>query len=1838
MAKKNSDYKILFLILFISLISFSFEVKEKGSEAIIPINFDIIESKGEVEVEESAQNQKFRVDFSDETKIPFYLKIELTASGNYLTPILCFCPNDANCQDGIEQIVKNPNGNSVVMWIKRDQFEKETQELYLYVKNKNAGSNYSIKIRGDQSAEFGPNFVYSYLIAPKNKEMKFVVKGNDETGSLLIAVEGSPTLKLEATYSDYVSDFDNGKFCYVDVKEPLNDTEITVITISGGSEGDYITLSVHLIDDNGVSSILEPNGPEITGALESSRLHTECFKMSSFASDIYQNIDKFYLTGRLHSQYAYIYVKDESGNVIKDSIEMVRGGHLSKIIQSNNKMKQICFELPPKDENINANDVIFTVSLNELKTLDSFYNYFPPQMTGRIYRRMLPKGSISFFSSTDLIKSSKHYYYNMYSIKGVPKMYIAECTTYPNCQYSLDDLKNLKSPQSSNQMTIWATETDLSSTLGNKKNVIVVHCMDDGNDDSGYCIFETSIYNEEQDIHLVENEKFSKLVMANEKGLFRLDLGVGISNQRVTVDIMIFSGDVNFNVVENLNSGNKVNADKEDIKMDVNKYYLSNKIFFHINLAHVSIIELNIEYTATLNSFFTIQYGTNQFNFYQLEEIVPSGENYLVEIDPTQAKRTKNILLQNFRYKKEKPFLSNFFALNCDFEVKRGDEEIAFFDRYAQEVLTKETKGYNSDTYNYEIKIKDPELSNYNHKMCMLYVSGIETNDDYEKGVIVGDNINQQIIFEKGFERVRFLYPEADTEKELAIYVNVVDQAYYGIKIFFNDKEYKTYNITRTNIYYVPGTDIKYQCGDNSLCMVIVQVELNNKFVKTDPMIEITIRQIKNIPSYIQKGLAKRDFTCGDNFYYLYTEVGKNEEGEVLVDFMRDFGNVWGKIVRKDQQTPDEEPNWRGIYRMPSQDWEDSLEYNGYIKKLIIRSENTADCIEGCYLLLSIRISQIGEYVDNSKFYPFSILTKITPNNKAYTDIPKIVIQVDEYIIGNVDVSESDRINDFYEVWLPHDADRVDFDWQSGVAGLYVNLGGIRPTTKNADFKLTPSGKDSIISLSKKEILDKASSKKITPPYGNSIQDLSLVIGVWTDKTSAIETEIYSLRVHEVDETEENQKFDIIEVNADKKYICKPHSIMDGYRCLFMITYDSDDYIAATPLYVHGSSLDVSAMSYIYASPIDRKFFDEFDKTNLERSIPTFETAVYNSKTDGVAYIYIEQLDKQKYIFLSVVTDSPEDVMLLSGMPLFNYISHDITEFYPTPGKEQLLSCSYEKLTLSFATEKSILVNIVTLFGEAEVFWKNDESTMYSLRGRGDRLTLSSGKSVDQLVIRQRKEETPTLKEKIGDPGFLFYISYYLKNPDYNYDEVIYGKSLEFAYKETDLPVVLFSKMGNISSDINVAVTFKDMDTISSGNYNATPIFVSASLIKENSIYKAKSDPELAPSPDRLVDGSYDIALKTAQVMVPKEVISNFNLKPSDNPSLYLSITKNKFVTEKIFDKFSIEVQFSKANEGVIPTEKVYHYGRVGEENTNTYYKLRLDKVKTYMRIQAAFNSANVDFYVSKNIVPKENITFVSEQKERGKIYITIDTKDMKTQEYLYIVFYKTKRSDEKLLYNYAFKYINAEKLEDYVDYKIQTSEELSIKENINNEKPEESTIECTFHKLDVDQTKVNITYFLKVVDAEDYLEGEFSDTIAVTESRYISAFVRNPVDKDGLITLTAKGSVSRWTILQVIAQIQQETILEYVAYKGKYTYREPIKNEVKTESVDATAFYIVVAILLALVIGLIIAIVFFKIRNQSLLEQVKHVSFQNTNSYNKGRRNNNVDTSNLIQKENANN
>ena len=1788
-------------ILSIYLISFV------NSEVEL-ITYNFTTHTGEKIITSSTQKKNFVVDFSEKpSDIPSYIKVQVTSTDSNPAPLLYFSNTDPDCIQR-NQIIKNPNNKEALFWAKKEEFSWVDEALYILIECENDGCSYTINIEGTSTSYLYTNFVYSYLVSSYNRKMQFEILGSQNNAYITIALDGSSSATLSVeNIPEIASKYKTGSvITYFLENEEINSSSLASVIING-REGEYLTLSSHIINvsenKEGMAQkgLILPNGPEVTGYLEEKKIQKECFPID-LTDEKYREIKQLYITGKIYTKYALFYLEDDEEKEIEASKTEIIDGQLSYAMNIERKLYYICFELPDGTSTaLKQSSMVFTFSVSEPSILPNLYKYYPPQLTGEIFRRMIPKGQIVFFSGTKYIDFEKKYDYSLYQIKGLAKMYIADCRQYPDCHYSEEGLNNLIDPKNTNQMYIWTATEDKSSALGNEKYVMVVHCIDDDNENNGFCEFETSIFSKGQDITLIQDEKFSKFVISGEEGNFIVDLNNGVKLRRLTFDIMIFSGDIDFSVVNN-------NA---DIYFD--KYYLSNKIYIHFNIPSVILDKVLIYYKAITHSFFTIQYSISTETSDEVFEYIPSGESYLVQIDPTSASKTKDIFLSNQFYKNKNQYLSNFFELNCEFEVKRDDSKIKFFDGYAQEIL--DSSLYNLPYYQYTIKITESDISNYNHKMCMLYVAGYEDESNPERELVVKDNINQQIIFNEKFKKMRFLYPLADKSKALVVHLNVIDKAFYNIKIYVKNNAIIETNLTRTHDIYVRDSLFTSRCETNTLCPIIVQIKFISQIAKTNPMAEITIREILNVPSYLQKGQAKLDFVAGDNIYYLYTDIGKNDIGEITINFLREFGYLWARVVRKDQEFIDSDANWKGIYKMPSKESGDSLPFNEYTKTLTVTSENTEICIEGCYLLISIRISQVGEIVEDYKFYPFSIITKITPNSGTYTDIPKVVIQVDEFIIGSVNVAQNEKINEFYEIWFPHDSETILFDWQSSVAGLYVNLGGIRPTNKNADFKLLPPGKDDILYLTKNEILEKAAMKQVTIPYENSLQDMNLVIGVWTDKTDSIDTELYSLRVHQPDSDVENN-LDITEVKTDQKILCDPIEISSNeFRCLFIVTYDIEDVNMRTPILAYGSSLNHGALSYMYANFIDRTIYDEFNRTQLAAVIPTNEAADLNSKEEGVDYIYVKTLKKENYLFINVVTDRSDPIMIITSMPVYNYIAFNLFEFYPNPNTEQLLSLPEEGevLNIAFPCSETVLVNIDDLYGHAEISWKNDPEKVYVMRGAGDRISLSSGSGIDQLVIRKISENNSINLKTMENPGFVFSISFIIINNEAKFNEINYGKSLEIAYKDVDLPVFLYSKIGSEYSDINIAISFKDNEIDQGGIHPHSPRSITAQIVKESVIYEAKKSQDLRPS-EKEISGYYDTALKTAQIFLSEDIINSYNVKESDNPTIYIRIDKEE--EERFIDntngQFSIEAQVSGVNDGVIPVEKIYHYGRV--RNTawkETCYRLKTDKNKPIMRIQIAFNSNNLDFVVTDTENSRKNTTFLHTEKERGKIFITLNIQENKQLYYLYI--YKKENTFSEIhLNNYAFKYINVRTEEEIFDYPIYKSPEIQISEEIENK---EDVIKCTFNKLDIAKDKANITYFFKVVENSTYYYGEEFNTIAVTESPYYSVYQRNPKDNGGLITLTARGDLSNWVYLNVIAQVQQNNALEYISYNGKYFLR-PDPNKKESEDDSPNHIYLIVgSILLAIIIGLIVFILIYRYKNRNLMNKVQHVSFQKTNS-----------------------
>lgn len=184
--------------------------------------------------------------------------------------------------------------------------------------------------------------------------------------------------------------------------------------------------------------------------------------------------------------------------------------------------------------------------------------------------------------------------------------------------------------------------------------------------------------------------------------------------------------------------------------------------------------------------------------------------------------------------------MTSFLALNCDFEVTRNGKSFNFIGRYAQEILDNNTEGYDSEYYLYHIKISDVDLSNYNYKMCMLYISGYEAETKYDREIVIAENVNQKIIFKENIKKIRFLYPHSDLDKDVVVHVNVIDKALYKINIFVNGNNTKEEKISNTQILYLNSEIITDICYQNTLCPIIVEIIYDQQIIKEDPMLEIS--------------------------------------------------------------------------------------------------------------------------------------------------------------------------------------------------------------------------------------------------------------------------------------------------------------------------------------------------------------------------------------------------------------------------------------------------------------------------------------------------------------------------------------------------------------------------------------------------------------------------------------------------------------------------------------------------------------------------------------------------------------------------------------------------------------------------------------------------------------------------------------------------------------------------------------------------------------------------------------------------------------------------------------
>ena len=153
----------------------------------------------------------------------------------------------------------------------------------------------------------------------------------------------------------------------------------------------------------------------------------------------------------------------------------------------------------------------------------------------------------------------------------------------------------------------------------------------------------------------------------------------------------------------------------------------------------------------------------------------------------------------------------------------------------------------------------------------------------------------------------------------------------------------------------------------------------------------------------------------------------------------RTYGLLYGKIIDKSEK---DKLNDTRIYPNENTDKTTILNYNYHTLKLNFSYENTSNCEDGCYLLVTFE--QKGKLGETSLIgYEFSILTRFW----NYTDYISNIVDIafNEYIIGCFEIGSI--THHYYSLYIPKDARKIIIQIEGNYLDGYIGEGRIKINT-----------------------------------------------------------------------------------------------------------------------------------------------------------------------------------------------------------------------------------------------------------------------------------------------------------------------------------------------------------------------------------------------------------------------------------------------------------------------------------------------------------------------------------------------------------------------------------------------------------------------------------------------------------------------------------------------------------------------------------------------------------------------------------------------------------------------
>ena len=562
----------------------------------------------------------------------------------------------------------------------------------------------------------------------------------------------------------------------------------------------------------------------------------------------------------------------------------------------------------------------------------------------------------------------------------------------------------------------------------------------------------------------------------------------------------------------------------------------------------------------------------------------------------------------------------------------------------------------------------------------------------------------------------------------------------------------------------------------------------------------------------------------------------------------------------------------------------------------------------------------------------------------------------------------------------------------------------------------------------------------------------------------------------------------------------------------------------------------------------------------------------------------------------------------------------------PNPSSPQLFAINNDHFLFEFTTYEDLIITIQSISGKGTIYWEADNNIQYSIQGKEDSIYLTNtliDKSDDSKVFSNLYIQNNNGIDK-KSPGFTFYIDYKLRSPKINLDEIQIGRSTQIAYRNTDLPIYIYSQLKDLDKDTNIFVTLYELVGEQYKQLtNKIPFEISATVVDELTIQKAKANIELINNINFDLKGTYDPMIKTGLILFAKDYLNNKKIDKKDIPTIIVKVSKNNDYPEiKTFSRINLEAAMIQENSDIPIVSDTYHYGKLSLNRDKNIYKLKTDKTKKYMRIHYSSNSQHINYTIN-NIKREDLNSSFSEYTNEiidGKLIITFNSAPEKN-DYIYLIIFHNndnKAKSDKTT-NYVFKYMNSDNINDFKLYQLSSNEKMELEE-----KKKENKYDYIFTFPMLKYPDIKISYFIKFVTKDKWIEGEESDCIALRESTSLEQELYNyEVINETIIQKFENIEKINYKYIQVIALVKDNETLEYVAYSGIYVNDSIIDpdedeseeesdkdNTQKNESNNVVLKVVIIVICFIILLGIIILLVHIYLKKKrNLSENVEKLS-----------------------------